>query len=71
MAQKEQQLKVSSVYDRLWEQKLSQAYHLLIPTNQIVTHAEDFIEAELTEQKSVYENSSDIHESILRSAKGE
>jgi hypothetical protein len=71
MAKKEQQLKVSSVYDRLWEQKLSQVYHLLVPTNQIVTHTEDFIEAELTEQKSVYENSSDIYESILRSAKGE
>ena len=71
MAKKEQQLKVSSVYDRLWEQKLSQVYHLLVPTNQIVTHTEDFIEAELIEQKSVYENSSDIYESILRSAKGE
>jgi hypothetical protein len=70
MAKKEQQLKVSSGYDRLWEQKLSQAYHLLVPTNQIVTHTEDFIEAELTE-KSVYENSSNIYESILRSAKGE
>jgi len=70
MAKKEQQLKVSCVYDRLWEQKLTQAYHLLIPTNQMVTHAEDFIEAELTEQ-SVYENSSDLYKSILRSAKGE
>jgi hypothetical protein len=71
MAKKEQQLKVSSVYDRLWEQKLSQAYHLLVPANQIVTHTEGFIESGLTEQKPVYENSSDIYESILGSAKGE
>jgi hypothetical protein len=71
MAKKEQQLKLSSVYDRLWEQKLSQVYHLLIPTNQIVIGAKEFVEAELTEQKSVYENSSDIYESILRSATGE
>jgi hypothetical protein len=69
MAKKERQLKVSYVYDRLWEQKLTQAYHLLIPTNQIVTDAEEFIEAELTEP-SVYENSSDLYKSILGSAKG-
>lgn len=70
MAKKEQQLKVSYVYDRLWEQKLTQAYHLLIPMNQLVTDAEKFVEAELTEQ-SVYENSSDLYTSIFRSAKGE
>jgi hypothetical protein len=71
MAKKEQQLKLSSVYDRLWEQKLSQVYYLLIPTNQIVIGTEEFIEAELTEQKSVYENNGDIYESIFRSATGE
>jgi hypothetical protein len=35
MAKKEKQAKVSYTYDRLWEQKLSQVYHLLVPSNNI------------------------------------
>ena len=70
MAKKEKQANVSYNYDRLWEQKLSQVYHLLIPVNHIVASTEYSIN-ELTEQEAVYENSSHIYESILRSAEGE
>ncbi len=70
MAKKEKQAKVSYNYDRLWEQKLSQVYHLLVPVNNIVASTEYSIN-ELTEQEAVYENSSHIYESILRSAEGE
>lgn len=70
MAKKEKQAKVSYTYDRLWEQKLSQVYHLLVPANNLVASTEHSIK-ELIEQDSVYENSSHIYESILRSAEGE
>ena len=72
MAKKEQQLKVSFTYDRLWEQKLSQVYHLLVPANpsqlDVVTEPSSY---ELIEQTSVYENSSDIYQSVIRAAEGE
>jgi len=70
MAKKEKQAKVSFTYDRLWEQKLSQVYHLLVPANKTVVSTEHSIN-ELIEQDSAYENSSHIYESILRSAEGE
>ena len=70
MAKKEKQAKVSFTYNRLWEQKLSQVYHLLVPVNSTVSSCEYPIN-ELIEQEAVYENSSDIYESILRSAEGE
>ena len=72
MAKKEQQLKVSFTYDRLWEQKLSQVYHLLVPAtpNQPVVLTEQ-PSHELIEQTSVYENSSDIYQSIIGAAEGE
>ncbi len=70
MAKKEKQAKVSFTYDRLWEQKLSQAFHLLVPVNSTDVSIEHSIN-ELTEQNSLYENSSHIYESILRSAEGE
>jgi len=71
MAKKEQTLKVSFTYDRLWEQKLSQVYHLLVPTNpsQMVVLTEQ-LSHELIEQTSVYENSSDIYQSVIGSAEG-
>ena len=69
MAKKERQPKVSYTYDRLWEQKLSQVYRLLIPINAVVSTEHSNIE--LTEENSAYENSSHIYESILRSAEGE
>jgi hypothetical protein len=72
MAKKEQQLKVSFTYDRLWEQKLSQVYHLLVPVtpNQPVVLTEQ-PSYELIEQTSVYENSSDIYQSVIGAAEGE
>ena len=70
MSKKEKQAKVSYTFDRLWEQKLSQVYHLLVPANSIVVSPEQSIN-ELIEKDSAYENSSHIYESILRSAKGE
>ncbi len=70
MAKKEKQAKVSYTYNRLWEQKLSQVYHLLVPVNNTVTSTE-YSNNEITEQEVIYENSSHIYESILRSAEGE
>jgi hypothetical protein len=70
MPKKEKQVRVSSVYDRLWEQKLSQVYRLLVPANQPAVFTEQ-TSNELIEQTSVYENSSDIYESIVRSAEGQ
>lgn len=70
MAKKEQQLKVSFTYDRLWEQKLSQVYDLLVPASQLVDFSEQS-SYELIEQTSVYENSSHIYESVIGPAEGE
>jgi len=69
MAKKEKQPKVSYTYDRLWEQKLSQVYRLLIPVNTVVST--EHFNTELIGEDSAYENSSHIYESILRSAEGE
>jgi hypothetical protein len=69
MSKKEKQVKVSSIYDRLWEQKLSQVYNLLIPTNQPIVFTEQNSD-ELKEQTSAYENSSDLYASIIGSAEG-
>jgi hypothetical protein len=65
----EKQVKASFTYDRLWEQKLSQVYHLLVPTSKPIVFTEQS-STQLIEQTSVYENSSDIYESVLRSAEG-
>lgn len=69
MSKKEKQVKVSFTFDRLWEQKLSQVYHLLIPSNRPVVFTEQSSN-ELIEQTSVYENSSYLYESIVGSAEG-
>ena len=68
MAKKEKQPKVSYTYDRLWEQKLSQVYRLLVPSNDVVFTEQS--SNELIKQTSVYENSSDIHQGIVGSAEG-
>lgn len=60
---------MSYTYDRLWEQKLSQVYRLLIPISTVVCTEQS--NTELIEEDSAYENSSHIYESILRSAEGE
>ena len=70
MPKKEKQLKVSFTYDRLWEQKLSQVYHLLVPASQPVFFT-DQSSNELIEQTSIYENSSHIYESVIGPAEGE
>jgi hypothetical protein len=69
MPKKEKQVKVSFTYDRLWEQKLSQVYHLLVPANQPAVFTEQSSN-ELIEQTSVYENSSHIYESVPGPAEG-
>jgi hypothetical protein len=61
---------VSFTYDRLWERKLSQVYHLLIPAKGPVVLPEQNSD-KVTQQISVYENSSDIYESILGPAEGQ
>lgn len=70
MAKKEKQAKVSYTYDRLWEQKLTQVYHLLVPVNNTITSTE-YSNNEITEQEAVYENSSHIYESVIGPAEGE
>lgn len=70
MAKKEKQAKVSYTYDRLWEQKLSQVYYLLVPVSHTITSTE-YSNNAITEQDTVYENSSYIYESIVRSAEGQ
>ncbi len=69
MAKKERQAKISFSYDRMWEQKLSQVYHLLIPANNQIIESGDCND-ELKEELA-YENSSDIYKSFVGSAKGE
>ena len=70
MAKKEKQAKVSYTYDRLWEQKLSQVYHLLVPAGNMPVSTKSSI-VELTEQDLSYENSSHIYESVIGPAEGE
>ena len=65
---KKLQTKISFSSDRLWEHKLSQVYHLLVPPNDL-SFATGY-EHKLIEQP-VYEDSSNIYEGILRPAKGE
>jgi hypothetical protein len=69
MSKKEKQVRVSFTNDRLWEQKLSQVYHLLVPSNEPVIFIEQ-CPTQLTEKKVVYENSSDIYQGVLGSAEG-
>ena len=69
MAKKEKQPKVSYNYDRLWEQKLSQVYRLLIPINTVVST--EHSNTELIEEDSAYENSSHIYQSVIGPAEGE
>jgi hypothetical protein len=68
MAKKERQAKISFSYDRMWEQKLSEVYHLLIPTNnQIIEteHSNDELKEDLA-----YENSRDIYQSVFGPTEG-
>jgi hypothetical protein len=69
MAKKERQAKILFSYDRMWEQKLSQVYHLLIPANNQIIESAHY-KNELKEEL-VYENSSHIYQSVIGSAKGE
>ena len=65
MAKQKRQAKISYTYDRLWEQKLAQVYHLLVPDNNSNTVSHDYSFAESIEQTE-YENSSDLYKSIQR-----
>jgi hypothetical protein len=69
MAKKEREAKVSYCYDRLWEQKLSQAYHLLVPAADNRAEFAKGGDVELKEG-AAYENSSDLYEGVLQSAEG-
>jgi hypothetical protein len=70
MSQEKRQAEISFTYDRLWEQKLTQVYHLLIPDHDTNTISDNNLFAEPLEQ-TAYENSSDLHQSVLRPTKGE
>ena len=68
MAKKQRQAKISYCYDRLWEQKLSQVYHLLVPgihDNDIPNNFSEPVE------DTVYENSSHLYQGVLGSTKRE
>lgn len=58
---------MSYCYDRLWEQKLSQAYHLLVPASDNCVEFAKGGNVELKEE-ATYENSSDLYEGVLQSA---
>ena len=70
MAKKERQAKISYLYDRLWEQKLSQAYYLLVPESNDNYNANVPSLIEQLEE-TTYENSSHLYEGVLRSTEGE
>lgn len=67
MPQSNKQAKVSYAYDRLWEQKLAQAYHLLVPADSTVVSEERSF-YELTPQTSGYEDSRHLHPRVLGAA---
>jgi hypothetical protein len=70
MSKKKRQAEISFIYDRLWEQKLTQVYRLLIPDHNINTISDNNLFAELLEQ-TAYENSSDLYQSVFGPTKGE
>lgn len=67
MAKKEKTAKTSFSYDRLWEQKLSQVYQLLVP-DLPDTRPPEYPNPHIEVQE--YENSSNIHTGVLRGTKG-
>ena len=69
MSKEKRQAEISFTYDRLWEQKLTQVYHLLIPDSNTNTNSDNNLFAELLEQ-TLYENSSDLCKSVLGPTKG-
>jgi hypothetical protein len=69
MAKKEKIVKISFSYDRLCEQKLTQAYNLLVPGQPEFISSASSIYKPIEDQ--AYENSRHLYQSILRSAEGE
>lgn len=70
MAKKEKIINQSFFYDRLWEQKLSQVYQLLVPAPPEATSPPSSTCQE-TITTAEYENSSHLHTGVLRRAEGE
>ena len=70
MAKEKRQAKISYIYDRLWEQKLTQVYRLLVTDNDTNSICDNKLSVEPVKE-TANENSSDLYESIFRSAKGE
>jgi hypothetical protein len=58
MAKKKRQIELSCSYDRLREQKLTQAYRLLVPDTEFYNSLNTFI---TPEKNMEYENSSDLY----------
>lgn len=69
MAQKKQQAKATYCYDRLCEQKLSQAYSLLVPSYKKSIYTDPSSNEVIN--TLAYENSSDLYQSLLRPTEGE
>lgn len=68
MAKEKRQAEILYTYDRLWEQKLTQVYHLLIPDHSSNGISNNLF-AEPIEQ-TTHENSSHLHQSVFEPTKG-
>jgi len=69
MTKEKRQAKILSVHDRLCEQKLVLAYHLLVPANVTNNISDNDLSVELINQ-TANENSSYLYESIVGPTKG-
>ena len=69
MSKEKRQAKISSVHDRLCEQKLMLVYHLLVPANVTNNISDNNLSVELINE-TVNENSSYLYESIIGPTKG-
>jgi hypothetical protein len=69
MAKEKRQAETSFIYDRLWEQKLTQIYHLLVPDHNTKAFSDNDLFAEPLEA-TANENRSDLYESVFGPTKG-
>jgi len=60
MAKEKRQAKISYIYDRLWEQKLTQVYRLLVTDNDTNSICDNKLSVEPVKE-TANENSSDLY----------
>ncbi len=61
--------KIAYCFDRLWEHKLSQVYHLLVPDKDEINLSDQYFLNQALEDRE-YENGSHLHQSIFGSTEG-